>query len=445
MDESRVTHISIQLCQKLLNPSAVHGHSQFSIFRVPNQLRKVYEKAYEPQIVSIGPYHRGKAHLQGMEKYKMHLLRQLLKRIIRRRGGEGGENEIQEEVRKFVVAIGALEESARQCYDQPICLHSEEFVQMMIVDGCFIIELIRSFVDVDNRRQEDDPSFVLKLDLYITSRDFLLLENQLPLFVMLELFNLMKIPSQQNCDLICMITTYLKYQNLLIGFPVIQGISSPECKHLLDLIHHYWLPSSILRGRILGQRDELKVIRCATELIEAGIKFKKVDAHPEGRGPSMFDIRFKNGRLEIPTLIIEDETESFLRNIIAYEQLPLANDICYATDYMILMDCLIDSRRDVQLLCRCGIIDNRLGDDEVIATLFNRLGDYVIPSSCHFFYSELFSQVNKHCSKKKNKWMAKLRHDYFNSPWAVVSFWAAVALLFFTFLQTIYTVLAFYK
>lgn len=39
-------------------------------YRVAPKLRSVNEKAYTPQIVSVGPLHRGKLELQAMEDQK---------------------------------------------------------------------------------------------------------------------------------------------------------------------------------------------------------------------------------------------------------------------------------------------------------------------------------------------------------------------------------------
>ncbi|XP_044476247.1 putative UPF0481 protein At3g02645 [Mangifera indica] len=51
-----------------------------SIYQVPNRLRMVNEKAYIPQLVSIGPLHHGKEELAGMEKRKASYLIHFFKR-----------------------------------------------------------------------------------------------------------------------------------------------------------------------------------------------------------------------------------------------------------------------------------------------------------------------------------------------------------------------------
>lgn len=51
-----------------------------SIYRVPALMRDSNSKAYEPRVVSIGPYHYGKEHLEAMEEHKHRALRHFLKR-----------------------------------------------------------------------------------------------------------------------------------------------------------------------------------------------------------------------------------------------------------------------------------------------------------------------------------------------------------------------------
>ncbi|XXG60594.1 hypothetical protein AAC387_Pa04g2458 [Persea americana] len=55
--------------------------------KVPQRLRKGNNDAYEPKIISIGPYHRGNPRLQAMEKKKFQHLHRILSlnpRLFRR-------------------------------------------------------------------------------------------------------------------------------------------------------------------------------------------------------------------------------------------------------------------------------------------------------------------------------------------------------------------------
>ncbi|KAG7995290.1 hypothetical protein I3843_01G102100 [Carya illinoinensis] len=178
-------------------------------------------------------------------------------------------------------------------------------------------------------------------------------------------------------------------------------------------------------------------IHGATELEEAGIKFKTA------RRPG-FSIKFDNGLMEISPLTIEDHTETYLRNLIAYEQYcdeDIGFDLNYVTNYVRFMDDLINSPKDVQLLRRRRIIRNLLGDDEVVSNTFKRLGQHITISTSSSVYARTSMAVNMHCSKRWNVWVAKLRREYFGSPWALLSFLAALLLLALAITQTIFSII----
>ncbi|KAF5465149.1 hypothetical protein F2P56_015180 [Juglans regia] len=187
--------------------------------------------------------------------------------------------------------------------------------------------------------------------------------------------------------------------------------------------------------RLLALRDiEARNIHGATELEEAGIKFKKVEKS------NVFSIKFNNGLMEISPLSIQDQTETYLRNLIAYEQYcHPPYEVNYVYNYVCFMDHLINTLKDVELLRRRGIIHNNLGDDETISTMVNKLGHYVGFSTN--IYARTIMDVNMHCRRRRNVWMAKLRRDYFNSPWAWISFLAAFLLLALTIVQTIFSII----
>ncbi|KAL9394179.1 hypothetical protein Peur_013464 [Populus x canadensis] len=115
----------------------VHG-SKVSIYRVPHYLREGDEKAHAPQIVSL------------------------------------------------------LEEKARSCYEGPIILSSNEFVEMMVLDGCFVLELFRGVAEGFKKLgyPRNDPVFVMRCSMYSIQIDMIMLENQLPLFVLDRLLGL---------------------------------------------------------------------------------------------------------------------------------------------------------------------------------------------------------------------------------------------------------------
>ena len=107
--------------------------------------------------------------------------------------------------------------------------------------------------------------------------------------------------------------------------------------------------------------DKLEFISSITELQESRIELKNVE-----NSDSFFHIKFNNGLMKIPQFYIDDGTESFLRNLIAYEQFLPDSETRYVTDYTRFMDCLVNSPKDATLLRSCGIINNYFGDDVVV-------------------------------------------------------------------------------
>ncbi|KAL9411142.1 hypothetical protein AB3S75_044851 [Citrus x aurantiifolia] len=405
--------------------------SQFSIFRVPNQLRKINATAYEPEMLAIGPYHHGKDHLMAFEEHKTRYLQNLLHR-----------RSLNRSLSDYVTTLRALEGKARKCYGGSISLDKEEFVEMMLLDGCFIVEIIRKNLRQESR-EDNDPIFKLGWMLPFIARDMFLVENQLPFFVLWELLSMTEVTNnnQTNYSFFYMILYF--FYGILPGkgYPRVDVYPIEEIKHLVGFIHNNWLPlpTGIDAFKINASKNsEWRFICCATEIQEAGVKFQKVE---DGL---LFDIKFENGVMKIPTLAIGDTTEAVLRNLIAYEQFSHDQNPKHILDYVKFLDCLINSSKDAELLRRCGIIDNWLGDDEVIAGLISRLGDAVVLSD-QFYYSEVFNKVNLHCSRRVNKWKAKLRHNYFNTPWAIISFLAAAVLLLLTLLQALFAVLSYFQ
>ena len=180
------------------------------------------------------------------------------------------------------------------------------------------------------------------------------------------------------------------------------------------------------------------VVPPAMEIYEAGIRFKVSDTD------SLFDVHFEHGVLSMPALGVDEGTEKRFLNLMAFERLhPAAgNDV---TAYVIFMDNMIISAKDVALLRSKMIIESGLGSDEEVAKLLNNTlnkGGVMSPSSR---LHDVQRQVNAHCMKSWNRWRANFIQTYLRNPWVFISLVATVILLVATLLQTVYTVAPFYK
>ncbi|XP_027165998.1 UPF0481 protein At3g47200-like [Coffea eugenioides] len=415
--------------------TVIDSELECSIFRIHNLLRKVNESAYEPEIIAIGPYHHGKRDLMNMEGHKEQYQKLLL-----------GQN-----IKKYVEAVGPLKEKAQKCYAKPINPSPQDFVNMMVLDGCFIIQLLLHF-NRQNVRDNNDPIFKQDWILNSLQRDLMLLENQLPFFILCKLYETLELPNEGGglislalnffIDLLPVQVSANKNGNALDNIRhLLDENRNPldDIRHLLDLIHRFWSTSKLKpQNDVERSTGEYESIRCSTQLAEAGIKLEKFDRK------DIFDIQFNNGSLQIPTLVIEDRTESFLRNLIAYEQYRGGggDQINIVTDYVTFLGCLIKSEKDVTKLSRHGIIRHLVGEDEVISQMLNKLTVCIIGPSRNFHYAEIFGRLNIHCNRIVNRWMAKLRRNYCNTPWGIISITVACLLLILALLQTIFSILS---
>jgi hypothetical protein len=116
---------------------AMHGDlyilPKACIFRTPTTLKSQNEKAYTPRAFSFGPYHHGNPNLKATEKIKGKYLRDLLPRFS------------ETKLRDIINSIKDVEKEARACYSEPINYSLGEFAKILVIDGCFIIELLRKF------------------------------------------------------------------------------------------------------------------------------------------------------------------------------------------------------------------------------------------------------------------------------------------------------------
>ncbi|KAG8378194.1 hypothetical protein BUALT_Bualt08G0112500 [Buddleja alternifolia] len=434
-------HVSIRITEKLQElPDSSYKPS---IFRVSDDLRCVDEKLYEPKLLAVGPFHHGKKHLQKMEQHKFRYLRHLLKRIDKY------------SVDDYVMEIRSLEEKARGCYADSIELSRDNFVHMLLLDGIFIIELIRKYLFYE-WREDDDTIFQHEQVLIQLFHDLMLVENQVPFFVLEKLFSMTE--SDPDDNILYLIQAFADYISPWPDASKITGeVSMENIDHLLGLVYRIWCSSFAETSRpdkaeedrnwcsfakmvastpVKAEEEEVLAINSSTELQEAGIKFLK------DTESNFLDIKFTKGVMKIPRFHVKDATESVLRNLIAYEHFVIVRHPKYVTYYAFFWDCLINSSKDVVILRRHGIFTNWLGDDEMVCSMFNRLGrDKLKPPD--FCYDDVFNKVNQHCRNPWHSWMANLRHNYFNTPWAFISFFAALMLLLFTLTQTVFSVLSY--
>jgi len=103
----------------------------------------------------------------------------------------------------------------------------------------------------------------------------------------------------------------------------------------------------------------------------------------------------------------------------------------YICNYVVLLDYLIDTERDVELLVEKNIIVNNIGSNIRVANLINNLCLQIFEhESC---YAVLGKNINKYCDNHWNRIMATMKSVYFRDFWRGTATIAALIVLGFTF------------
>ncbi|PQQ20372.1 UPF0481 protein [Prunus yedoensis var. nudiflora] len=392
------------------------------IFRVPKELREHNEKKYTPDHVSIGPLHRAKQTTVPQDD-KWRYCYALLNR----------KPNLEATLSICVKALRELEHKARRCYEGEIDISSsDDFVQLLLIDGCFIIELFLKYA-YKSLRSRRDPIFTKPGMLFGLRCDMALLENQIPFFVVQRLFQLVPLPPKCNEPLNELASRF--YRRIIPGDDehVIKDKFNQEGYHLLDLIRHCILPT--YPKLHLKEDVPPKDLDCAKNLKRAGIKFKTA------RSQSFLDIKFAHGVFKIPPLEVHHCTETLLRNLIALEQHQLDDTIQHVTSYAFLMGCLIASEKDVKLLRRRQILIHDEKKDNEVYEIFKKLCKEIKPTD--FYYARLFQEVAEYIKNKSWHEKRKNLDTHLKTPTSVMVFVAAILLLLLTFVGACFSVLSF--
>lgn len=440
---------------KRLKKSA--GGQDCCIFRIPHTLVQANETAYKPKIVSIGPYHHcdgevDKDHLQMIQEHKQRYLAFFLSKT--------NKKDVYMTHLREVVSV--MEERIRGSYSEDLKFDREKLIDMMILDGCFILTLLIVVSKKSTWRinYADDPIFTMRWILPTLRSDLLLLENQVPLFVLQDILKTSRLfPSSSLNEMIFAFFSY----SIRKPKKNWEERKNLDASHLLDLIRKTYIPyvtqqtqekictdtfccssgntwfNILSRTKKNVQAEPPSLIGSAIKLQLRGIQFKQKE-----KFETPLDITLKSGVLEIPKLTFDDFFSSLLINCVAFEQF---NMKCSTemTSYVTFMGCLINSEEDATFLSEKGIIENYFGTGEQVSLFFKNTGKNVAFSISRSFLSSVFEGVNDYTSQGCHVQWAGFKYTHFNSPWAFLSSCAAFILLMLTMLQAFFTAYPYFR
>lgn len=403
--------------QEMLDQAEPSVTDECCIYRVPFDIRMHNKNAYVPKFVSIGPFHHNRhSHLQNMEKCKVTYCGEFLKRT-------------QTSSDKWISYIEEVLPQFRRCYLQTLEFSNDQLVKIIFVDSGFIFEhFLKCYY---HGLGSASKIFLLtpKLDNGI-QLDLSMLENQLPFVVLEGLFNLSLACASDsgNNDIPSLLELavyfFSSYQESNLPFDRYDNIS---IRHFTDLVRTFYLP--LPQERPPRTDEVVTYFPSVTELSEAGLVFK-VNTGSD----NMLDLKFSVGVLQIPHLVVEESTEVLFRNMIALEQLLYPFE-SYIIDYARVLDILINTSRDVDILVRHKILTNGLGDTGSVAKLFNGLVQNVSISTSNSNYLGICNYLNAFYRSPRNKWM------WTSSPWQTAAIITGIVLIFLSLVRIICTIL----
>ncbi|KAF8023307.1 hypothetical protein BT93_F0722 [Corymbia citriodora subsp. variegata] len=408
--------------------------TECSIYRVPEKLRRANAEAYTPQVISIGPFHCCKKELQSTEGIKLRYLKAFLRRI-------------KADLPACTRMISELDYYIRQCYQEKLTQSSSELVEIILLDAVFVVELFISNYYrnlVPEHRDQNDEILSKQWMSNAVFHDLLLLENQIPFFVLDCLYSL--VPLSTTVTFFKLSYEYFKdvfYEHELAStrdvpkplVDYVRGLASTRDvpKHLVDYVRSLHVRSLHVRALHVPlfpmtpkQGKKFELTRRAKELQDAGVKF----ARSEG-GFSLLDVSFVDGTLAMSHLVVHEWTDAYFRNMIAYEQ--CHHDDHYIGSYAILLDSLINTPKDIDILISCGILENRLGSTEDVASLIKGMCKEIMRDSSRFLYSSQCRSLNAYSRNMWHRWKAIFNRDYLSKPW----FRTAGVLLVLAIVQTV--------
>ncbi|PWA40255.1 hypothetical protein CTI12_AA564330 [Artemisia annua] len=216
--------------------------SNVTICQVPESLRSLNPTDYTPRIISIGPLHKEDIRLKAMEEHKVAYMYKLFCRTM-----EATNRDTDQTARNCLQAVLGLVTRARACYAPSFTEISDfKLAEMMVIDGCFILELLYKY---QCGIAEGDPIFDNILVMHDVKYDLLLLENQIPFFILQTLFNITFKRISQSVTVIDLVLYFFKDMNILNNNNelTIKDYEEQHC-HILGLLQSCYRPKNTNSG-----------------------------------------------------------------------------------------------------------------------------------------------------------------------------------------------------
>ncbi|CAI9290679.1 unnamed protein product [Lactuca saligna] len=214
------------------------------IFSVPKVLLATDPDSYIPQQVALGPFHHWREEVYDMQRYKLEAARRTQKFM------NTSFEQMVEEMRK------QEEARIRACYHKFLDMSGEVLVWILAVDMAFLLEFLRVYSVKEQGRSsvENCTSLVShlvdtsgsKMSQMVILRDLVMVENQIPLFLMKTMME-NQIRDDQNksaAETLKSMLMGLYHELSPFKEKELPDIDIDDCDHLLDFLYHMTVPNN---------------------------------------------------------------------------------------------------------------------------------------------------------------------------------------------------------
>nr|GEV55996.1 putative UPF0481 protein At3g02645 [Tanacetum cinerariifolium] len=221
---------------------------------------------------------------------------------------------------------------------------SSEMCMIIVVDACYLLSVIHKW------SQKSMDKLMSNLQ---TKLDLIVLDNQVPFFVLQDIFECTILKLDPTASLVELILSFLKDINPFEANSITghHGTHETDYKHILDLLYKTYQPRD---ARSSDKLSTVTTTYSAVNLRKAGVKIK-----PYQGDKWKMDIKFNSSKgnttLKMPAMRIEYKTTPVLWNLSAYERcFPEVGN--YIASYIFAMMMLVDTKKDLLELVESKVI-----------------------------------------------------------------------------------------
>ncbi|XP_021906491.1 putative UPF0481 protein At3g02645 [Carica papaya] len=208
------------------------------IFNVPKMLLSGDPDLYTPQEIALGPYHCWRPELYEMERYKLAAAKRT-------------QTQLQSLCFQLLVEqLTHVEPRIRACYHKYLDFNGETLAWMMAIDASFLLEFLQIYATIEGKTLSRIPSRMSHFVDYsgrkpghnAILRDIVMLENQIPLFVLRNILESQLSSAQSADDMLLSMLLGLCREISPFKMEELPMIKIAECTHILDFLYRMIVP-----------------------------------------------------------------------------------------------------------------------------------------------------------------------------------------------------------